>query len=178
MRARAIAFRFVVGAALASSSLAAISQSADPQPVVDRLVSKYTQLAGSENNAISLVDGLRNGTEITITSDTSSACAPSGPRRGRVGPSGPESVSFVPPTGNMGYGNVNVALGIAGQQLKKAGIDNPKAKQLYAALMGGTVTNCATNTSTELTGILVLRASDQGWGRIANTLELSVNEAM
>ena len=83
----------------------------------DRLIQKYALLAGSEDNAKSLVTGLRDGTEVKLSSGTT-------------------STSFTSPTGKMGYGNVNIALSLAEASLKQQGITNPTSEQLQGALMG------------------------------------------
>jgi len=83
----------------------------------DRLIQKYTPLAGSEDNAKSLVTGLRDGTAVKLSS-------------------GGTSTSFTSPTGKMGFGNVNIALSLAQASLKQQGITNPTSAQLQGALMG------------------------------------------
>ena len=83
----------------------------------DRLIQKYTPLAGSEDNAKSLVTGLRDGTAVKLSS-------------------GGTSTSFTSPTGKMGFGNVNIALSLAEASLKQQGITNPTSAQLQGALMG------------------------------------------
>ena len=112
----------------------------------DKLIQKYTDLAGSEDNARSLVTGLRNGTEVTLTSASGS------------------ETRFAPPTGKMGYGNVNIALALADAQLSK--ISNPTDADLQNAL---------TNSEN---GILTLRAQHMGWGKIANTLGYRLGDLM
>lgn len=79
-----------------------------------------------------------------------------------------ERITFTPPTGNMGFGNVDIALAFAQAQLIEAGIKTPAPADVKAALMGGQVTG--QNNSLNLPGILTLRASGLGWGQIANQL--------
>jgi hypothetical protein len=102
----------------------------DQQQLIDR----YTALAGSKENATSLVSGLREGKEVTLT------------RNGAT-------ETFTPPTGKMGYGNVDNALAIAQTSLRDKGIANPTPAQLEAAV----------------TDVLKLRADGRGWGEIAQT---------
>src|SRR6266446_7399989 len=83
----------------------------------DRLIQKYTPLTGSEDNAKSLVTGLRDGAAVKLSS-------------------GGTSTSFTSPTGKMGFGNVNIALSLAEASLKQQGITNPTSAQLQGALMG------------------------------------------
>src|SRR5712664_3043708 len=83
----------------------------------ESLIQKYALLAGSEDNAKSLVTGLRDGTEVKLSSSTT-------------------STSFTSPTGKMGFGNVNIALSLAEASLKQQGIASPTSEQLQGALMG------------------------------------------
>lgn len=76
----------------------------------DELVGKYTPLAGSEANAKTLVNGLRDGKDFTLN-----------------------GTSFNTPTGKMGYGEVNIALSIAEKRL---GTAKPTTTQLQGALNG------------------------------------------
>lgn len=80
------------------------------------LIERYTELAGSRQNATSLVTGLRDGEQVTLTSATSSQ-------------------SFTPPTGKMSYGNVDNALTLAAMSLQAKGIMQPTPAQLEAATM-------------------------------------------
>ena len=109
----------------------------------DRLIQKYTPLAGSEDNAKSLVTGLRDGAAVKLSS-------------------GGTSTSFTPPTGKMGFGNVNIALSLAEASLKQQGITNPTSAQLQGALMG----------------VLQQRADGKGWGQIANSMGFKLGEVV
>jgi hypothetical protein len=137
--------------ALLALPLPALSESQE------QLVERYTTLAGSKHNATSLVTGLRDGKEVKLS------------RRGS------STESFTPPTGKMGYGNVDNALGLAEASLKQQGIANPTPAQLEAALMGGTVAT-ASGKSVKLDGILQMRAEGKGWGQIANSLGIKLGE--
>jgi hypothetical protein len=97
-----------------------------------QLIERYTTLAGSEENATSLVTGLREGKEVTLTRGTTTE-------------------TFTPPTGKMGYGNVDNALALAAASLEKKGITNPTPAELEAATVA----------------ILQNRADGMGWGEIA-----------
>ena len=83
--------------------------------------------------------------------------------------------SFTPPTGTMGYGNVDIALNLAQQQLVKAGFPKATPAQIKASFIGGTIKNCK-GEQTVLQGILTLRAGKTGWGRIASDLGLDFSE--
>ena len=122
-------------AALLALPFTALAQSQD------QLVERYTALAGSKQNATSLVNGLRDGKEVTLT--------------GRTG-----KETFTPPTGKMGYGNVDNALALAEASLKEKGITQPTPAQLEASTMD----------------ILRLRADGQGWGQIAQAYGFKLGE--
>ena len=106
-----------------------------------QLTEKYASLAGSEASARILITGLREGTDFKIG-----------------------STSFDPPTGKLGYGNVNIALALAQKSL----LENPSPEQLQAALIG----------TAAKPGILALRADGQGWGQIAQSMGFKLGEVM
>lgn len=138
------------GAALLSLPLAALSQSHD------QLVERYTALAGSKQNAESLVRGLREGDTVTLSRWNG-------------------SVMFIPPTGKLGYGNVDQALAIAAASLEKHGITSPSATELATALMGGNVVTPRSGT-VALDGVLKMRAEGKGWGQIAQAYGVKLGE--
>lgn len=107
----------------------------------DQLVKKYTPIAGSTPNAISLVSGLRDGKEVELRHNGSTE-------------------TFTPPTGKMGYGNVDHALALAEASLKQQGITHPTPLELEAAVMH----------------ILTMRAEGQGWGQIAQAKGFKLGE--
>jgi hypothetical protein len=183
---------------------------------VETLVNRYGPLAGSPENAQSLVNGLRDGSEVVLTrtvqapppppppppapqmctrvvqkpcnepifipgtniqigtkmvcdvTETYDCTPPAPPVSNTPPPPTTERIAFTPPTGNMGLGNVDIALAFAQAQLTEAGVKNPTPADVQAALMGGTVTG--QNNSMNLPGILKLRAGGMGWGQIANQL--------
>ena len=122
------------------------------------LTEKFTAFAGSTQNAQALVDGLRNGTPITLTNG------------------GGASTTIAPTTKPMGYGNINIALSLARQELSQQGITQPTSAQLQAALTGGTITT--STGSTAIKGILTLRSQGMGWGAIANSLGFKLGEVV
>lgn len=149
---------FMVLGAMAFTALLMVHQGAllaDDSVPVERMVSEYTALAGSKENAQSLVEGLRTGREVKLIS-------------------GAQTVTFTPPTKTMGNGNVDLALAMARISLAKSGIAGPTPSQLEAALVGGSITT-ASGTQT-LAGVLSLRAQGKGWGVIADSLGLKVGE--
>lgn len=96
-------------ALLLSLPLAALAQSQD------QLIERYTSLAGSKENATSLVTGLRDGKEVTLKRGTTTE-------------------TFTPTTGKMGYGNVDNALALAEASLQQKNISNPTPAQLEASV--------------------------------------------
>ena len=123
--------------------------------VATRIASSFTSLAGSDANSLKLVQGLRNGTAITLTTVSATTTGTT-----------PATTTITPPTGKMGWGNVFISLALAKAVLANAGITNPTTQQLQAALMGGSVTGADGSTVT-LKGVLQMRADGMGWGQIA-----------
>jgi hypothetical protein len=136
-----------------------------------RLASRYTTFAGSATNADALVSGLRNGTSITLDTTTTTK-NPDGTTSTTTTPT-----SFQPATGKLGYGNVNIVLALAQDELAKMGITDPTAAEIEAALNGGTVM-LADGSTQDLQGILALRAQGQGWGQIAQTLGFKLGDVV
>ena len=125
---------------------------------LQRIEPTYLATAGSADNLANLADGLRTRTPVTLVESN---------------PDGTLStLTFTPPTRPMGYGNITHTLDYATRDLTAAGIDSPTMEQLHAALMGGSVTNAAGET-TQLQGVLQLRSQGLGWGKIAHTLGIS-----
>ncbi len=142
-----------------------------------RLVNSFTTFAGSEENARSLVTGLRQGSEITLSAPTPAVPAGTGATPAVQTSTG---VTFTPPTRPMGYGNVRIALSLAREQLAQQGITQPTPEQLQAALMGSTVTSGTGTavTTTSFPGVLQMRADGMGWGQIANSMGVKLGHVM
>ncbi|RDS82006.1 hypothetical protein [Dyella psychrodurans] len=128
-----------------------------------RLTNEFTGLAGSTTNAQALVDGLRNGSPITLTSTSSTGAT--------------TTTTFTPDTGKLGYGNVRIALSLAQASLAQQGITAPTSAELAAALNGGTLV-LANGTTVSLQGVLAARAAGEGWGQISNKLGFKLGELM
>jgi len=172
------------------------------------LITRYQQIAGSEANAKSLVNGLRNGNTVELTGttqvevqvpvETQVTETVQVPFQVPAPPPAPpgtfvtvccrtqtvtrtvityrteiqtitESLSFTPPTGNMGWGDVNLSLAFTEAQLTEIGIGTPTPRQLIAVLMSGEVEygNATPKLKKVFDGVLVLRAKKMGWGQIA-----------
>lgn len=113
-----------------------------------KLVDEYTELAGSEKNAQSLVTGLRTGSKITLEPIQKND----------------KTITFTSPTKNLGNGEIKIVLAMADKLLAK---DTSVTNQdLYKTLMDSK------------TGILTLRADGMGWGQIANSYGFKVGEVM
>lgn len=128
-----------------------------------KLATSYTAFAGSASNAQALVNGLRSGTAIVLVTPAT-VTTPA------------VQTTFTPSTHQLGYGNVNISLALAQAELKAAGITQPTAAQIEAALNGGSV--AGPNGPVQLTGVLALRADGQGWGNIAKTLGFKLGDIM
>ncbi len=128
--------------------------------VQGNLVTQFSDFAGSDANAQSLVTGLRGGTPVTLSSVSTTG-----------GATTTTTSTFDPPTRPMGYGNVFISLALAKQQLASYGITDPTAQEIQAALVGGTITtgSGATAQTITLKGILTQRADGMGWGAIAKS---------
>ena len=141
--------------------------SGEPQAQV-RLVSEFSGFAGSDINARSLVAGLRQGSEITLT-------APG------AGEQPGTAARFTPPTRPMDYGNVRIALALAREQLAQLGITRPTPAQIRAVLAGGGIASHANGrTATPFLhpGLLEMRAGGMGWPKIAGTMGVTLAQVM
>lgn len=136
-----------------------------------RLATRYTDFAGSDTNALALVDGLRNGTSITL--DTTSIVKNANGTTSTVS----TPITFQPATHKMGYGNVNIALALARDDLTKLGIADPTAAEIQAALNGGSV-QLADGSIRALQGVLALRAQDEGWGQVSKNMGVKLGSVV
>lgn len=169
--------KLLLAGTLSASCCFTLAQAQDSPPpavvtgsssqVETRLTSSFSGFAGSEDNARSLVTGLRQGSEITLT-------APG------TGGQAAESATFTPATRPMGYGNVRISLALAQEQLAQHGITQPTPEQLKAALAGGTIATGTgeAGTTAQLPGVLQMRADGMGWGRIANSMGVKLGHVM
>ena len=126
--------------------------------VAGRVAAPFASFAGSTDNAIALATALRTGTAASLTSTMIDA----------NGNAVTTTTTIMPPTKPMGWGNVSHALALARTALANAGITEPTAADLQAALVGGDVTTADGKTAT-LAGVLQQRAAGMGWGTIAKS---------
>lgn len=150
------------------ASPAATDSNSGQSLVANRLAASFSTLAGSTDNALALVNALRNGTQVTlVAAPTTTTGTTTGSTTGTTTETPvPVETTFTPPTKPMGWGNVAHALSLAQFSLAQAGITNPTNAQLQAALMGGDVI-VADGSTVTLKGILQMRADGMGWGQIA-----------
>lgn len=148
--------------AVRTSTSTQTSTSSQPRQA---LISGFSEFAGSEENAASLVNGLRSGSLVTLAPATSGSSTGSDP-----------GISFMPPTRPMGWGNVRHALTLAQRELAAQGITDPTPAELQAALTGGSITT-ATGDTVALSGTLTLRSQGMGWGQIAKTTGVPLGNA-
>lgn len=130
---------------------------------VTQFAQGYARFAGSQENAESLVAGLRTGGEIVLASPG-------------VDPDTVVETAFVPVTGAMGYGEANLSLALAEAQLAAMGIVEPTAEEIAWALNGGTLVG--TDGELAFDGVLQMRADGMGWGRIAQELDMNLGEVI
>jgi len=146
------------------------TQTINPAPAqastpADKIITQFSPYLGEENST-NLVNGLRTGSEITLV-DTGSSSSTGG------------SVTFTSPTRPTGYGNIRIALSLAEAQLRSQNVTEPTAEQLQTVLMGEMSGSTATaQTSSQTQGILQMRASGMGWGKIANTMGFKLGPVM
>ncbi len=133
--------------------------------VTDSLADRFTAFAGSEDNAKSLITGLRTGSSVTLTTTAN----------GQV-----STTMFTPSTNQPGYGGAFISLALAQADLTAQGIIQPTAAQIQTALNGGSITigTGADTKTVQLNGILTLRASGEGWGEIAHQLNLNLGHVI
>jgi hypothetical protein len=133
--------------------------------VTNEIADDFATFAGSEANAQALVTGLRTGDEVTLTSTID----------GQV-----TTTTFTPSTGLKGYGNVFISLALAQQELAAQGITHPTSAEIQAALNGvSVIVGTGANAKTvQLSGVLALRASGEGWGQIAHQLDVKLGRVV
>jgi len=132
--------------------------SAGQMQVANKVASPFVTMAGSHENAVALATALRTGTTANLVFASSS---PSGNTTQKA-------IELAIPTKPMGWGSVSHAFALAQLSLRQAGIENPTAPQLQAALDGGSIKTADGKTVT-LPGVLQQRAEGMGWGQIAKT---------
>jgi len=120
----------------------------------DRMAGEFESLAGSHQNAQSLVVGLRNAKSV------------------RMAAAAEPEVSFTPPTQPMSFSDIHQALLLAQAHLQSKHIVSPTPAQIKAALAGGELPN-AEGDITRVIGILPLYRRGMSWRAIARALQVA-----
>lgn len=152
----------------ADAQVTTVVQSIDAQGpvVVERISAHFADLTCSPANARQLVEALHGGTAVTLEVDGKTA-------------------TFTP-TAKLGYGEAYIALALAAEALRHAGVTGcATPDQWRAVLMGGPLSAAGTTTTTtsrsavassssNFPGILALHAQGQGWGQIAQNTNVQL----
>ncbi|MHB8911265.1 MAG: hypothetical protein ACYC42_01115 [Lysobacter sp.] len=172
-RCKPLLLSMALGAALLATVPAFAQSTGDDTAVIaeasvpqDRLVDRYSELAGSDAAATDLISDLRTGGDFSVTQDvTTTVTNPDGTTTTTTAP---VTTTIANPNGAMGWGEVNITLSLA-----QALLGSGAAPDLQSALTGAstTVTNPdGTTTTTTAGGVLAMRADGMGWGQIAKEL--------
>lgn len=136
--------------------------------VIERVSTQFADVACSAENARMLVEALHGGTAVTLSADGKTA-------------------TFTP-TAKLGYGETYIALALAAEALRNAGITGcATPEQWQAVLMGGplaasgttttsTSVSASSSSSSHFPGILALHAQGQGWGQIAQRTNVQLGQ--
>lgn len=127
----------------------------DQDTVAIKIALGFAQLAGSQDNALTLVHALHQGVEVRLVPSIALASAA---KRGIA--------EIAPPTGSMTWHDVKMALMLARDALQRYDISHPACDELRAALTGGEVIG-PDGKAVTLRGVLNMRAEGMNWGRIA-----------
>ena len=125
---------FAAALAAAFITLSPMANAADD---FGALSTQYATWAGGKSNSDALVAGLRAGTTVTMVTNGN----------------GSVSVAGFTPARPMTYGEIRSALASARKTLADAGIPNPTADQIQAALIGGEITT-ASGATRQVAGVI------------------------
>jgi len=143
--------------------------------VVDRIATQFADVACTPENARKLVEALHSGTSVTLTSDASGQS---------------KSATFTATGSHLGYGEAYIALALAGEALRNAGVSGcATPDQWRAVLLGGPLTAAGTSStqttstssassSTSFPGIITLHSQGQGWGQVAQTAHVQLGQVV
>ena len=136
--------------------------------VVQRISTQVGDLACSDDTIQNLVDALHSGKSVTLTSNVNGQT---------------QSTTFNASGAHLGYGEAYIALALAAQQLRNAGVTGcATPEQWQAVLLGGplnvssTTSTSASSGSTQFPGIVTLHRQGQGWGKIAQTSHVELGQ--
>jgi hypothetical protein len=133
--------------------------------VIDRISTQFADLACSRENVRSIVEALHNGTSVTLNANGKTA-------------------TFTAPA-HLGYGEAYIALALAAEELRQAGVTScATPDQWQAVLVGGPINVTGTTRittsagSNNFPGILTLHSQGQGWGQIAQTTHVQLGQVV
>ena len=121
---RILAVMLLIGIVLAAPY--ALAQPGRDEGNAARIAANFVRLAGSEENALALVNALHSGERVTLVADAG-------------GTKTPVTTCFELPTGPMDWDNVVISLALARDSLTRAGVMHPTPEELEAALLGGDI---------------------------------------
>ena len=122
---------------------------------VAKIASGFMALAGSDENAVALVESLREGAPVQLTYPGASA--------GDL----PKVIALEVPTGPMDWSDVRMALMLTRDALAAVGVLRPSGELLHAVLVGGDAV-VPSGRVVAFKGVLRMRADGFNWGRIAS----------
>ena len=123
--------------------------------MVAKIASGFMGLAGSDENAVALVESLREGAPVQLTYP------------GTNPQDLPQVIAIETPTRPMDWNDVRMALMLARDALASVGVSRPSGEALQAVLMGGAVV-VPSGRVVAFKGVLQMRADGFNWGRIAS----------
>jgi hypothetical protein len=99
-------------------SAAAVERTAStaPRRAAEQMAKEFAELAGSEENALKLIEGLRQGNPVRLDDD-------------------PQATTISPSSGT-GYGNVFITLALSQAALTQSGNTAPTSEQLSSTISG------------------------------------------
>jgi hypothetical protein len=139
--------------------------------VVEKITTHFADVTCTPENARLIVEGLRNGTDITLSANGATA-------------------TFKPAGARLGYGEAYITLALAAEALRNAGVTGcATPDQWKAVLIGGplaasgststgTSTTTTASSSSHFPGILTLRSQGQGWGQVAQTTNVQLGSVI
>jgi hypothetical protein len=125
------------------------------QAMVEKVAVGFVALAGSDENAMALVESLRAGAAVKLF------------YAGAAPDDAPREVVIDPPTDPMEWHDVRMALMLARDGLMGFGVLRPSGEQLHAVLLGGEVA-VPGGRVIGFRGVLCMRAEGFHWGKIAS----------
>jgi hypothetical protein len=139
--------------------------------VVERISNQFADVACTPENARQLVEALHSGKSVTLSANG-------------------KSTTFSPAGSNLGYGEAYIALALAAEALRDAGVTGcATPEQWRAVLLGGplaasgttstsTSQSATSSSSSQFPGILTLHSQGQGWGQVAQAANVQLGQVV